>query len=73
VGGSGAEGKGSDPEGSRPKPFEFRYAVRHRGREDEPETLSVRFGRKTAAAVVLALYLFDISVEVVLRSHLLGC
>jgi len=67
------EDKGSTPEGVRPKPFEFRYAVRHRGREDEPETLSVRFGRKTAAAVILSFYLFDISVEVILREHLFGC
>jgi hypothetical protein len=68
------EDPGSHQERWRPKPFEIRYAVRHRGREgEEPEFLSVRFGRKTAAAVVLLFYLFDISVEVVLREHLFGC
>jgi hypothetical protein len=64
---------GSRPEGRRPKPFELRYAVRHHGQEGEPETMSVRFGRKTVAAAVLVFYLFDISVEVILREHLFGC
>jgi len=70
---SGAKDEGSKPEGLRPKPFEFRYAVRHRGQEDEPETMSIRFGRKTAAVVIISFYLFDISVEVILREHLFGC
>lgn len=71
--GDESNSNGSRPEGRRPKPFELRYAVRHHGQEGEPETLSVRFGRKTAAAVILSFYLFDISVEVVLREHLFGC
>lgn len=49
------------------KSVQFRVARRHPGRGDEWEDVTFRVSRKTVAVVVFLLYLFDLSVEIVVR------